>query len=540
MRLIRVIGGNQMDQNEHQEGRLTIDKDTQINVVVNAPENNETTINLSNVLHNVKLKSRIFAWVLVLCMIVGALAPLLLYQINPPMLTATSVVTLKYDVAQERIINGRRATTFSPAQDLTAPDGNGDLDLNQITSAYVLQQALNGLELSQPVTLSMLRKNISIERTLTEESRWAQELASKMVEDKNTGAYGQIQSVKMVYDNKFVVRLTNGFTPVGAQDNAKKLVLKDNEVKLLLDRILSAYNNYLVMTYANVKLPDDELSVIDIENLDLLESLELLQSACDNLYDYCNQKSDTVKAYRSHTNGRNLEDWMQTIETGREIAIDYLYSYIYNNSIVRNKDSMITNYRYQLRNAQSQLDVVNGNIATIQSILENYKNDEIFVSMQESDTAKSTRTTTDYYNGLILQQAANYERAAKLETTIAGLNDKIFNLTTNNGKATITETDLNDAEESLKQTIASCRTVYEGIKAHMEELIVSPFYTTYAEHTEPQDALQSFIAANLKKVIIGAVAGAVIGCCIWFLAALTPEFRKGRKDEDEGKEAAAV
>lgn len=529
-----------MDQKDRQESRLSIDKDSQINVVVNTPGDGEDTIDLGNVFHNIKLKSRVFAWVLVLCMVVGFIAPLLLYQINPPLLTATSVVTLKYDVARERMVNGRKVISYSPANDLTAPDGSNELDLNQITSAYVLQQALEGLELSQPVTLAMVRKNISIERVLTDESRRAQELASKMVDDKSTGAYDQIQSVKMVYDNKFVVRLTNGFTPIGAQEDVKKLVLKDNEVKLLLDRILNAYNEYLVLTYANVKLPDDELSVIDTTSLDLLESLELLQTASNNLYDYCDQKSDAVKSYRSYKDGRNLEDWMKTIETGREIAIDYLYSYVYNNSIVRNKDSMITSYRYQLRNAQSQLDVVNGNIATIQSILENYKNDEIFVSMQESDTAKSTRTTTDYYNELILQQAENYESAARLETAIAGLNDKIANLTADKGKTVITETDLSAAEESLKQTITSCQAVYEGIKAHMEELIASPFYTSYAEHTEPQDFLPNFISANLKKMIIGAVVGAVIACGIWFLAALAPEFKKGRRDEDEGKEAAAV
>lgn len=528
-----------MDQNERQESRLTIDKDAQISVVVNAPGDGENTIDLGNVFHNAKLKSRVFAWVLVLCMVLGIVAPLLLYKINPPMLTATSVVTLKYDVARDQIINGRKVITYSPAKDLTAPDGKSNLDLSQIASAYVLQQAIEGIELSQPVTIAMLKKNISVERVLTDESRRTQELASQMVEDKSNNAYSQIQSVKMVYSNKFVVRLTNGFIPVGAQDDAKKLVLKDEEIILLLDRILNAYNDYLVLTYANVKLPDDELSVIDTSSLDLLESLELLQTASDNLYDYCNQKSNAVKAYRSHKDGRNLKDWMKTIETGREIAIDYLYSYVYNNSLVRNKDSMITNYLYQLRNAQSQLDVVNGNIATIQSILQNYKNDEIFVSMQESDTAKSTRTTTDYYNTLILQQATNYENASKLETTIADLNDKITNLTANNDKATAVETDLMTAEENLQQTLVSCQVVYEGVKSHMEELISSPFYTTYAEHTEPQDKLQSIISANLKKMIIGAVAGAVIACGIWFLAAIAPEFQKGRKD-DNGKEAAEV
>ena len=526
-----------MDQNERQDGRLTIDKDAQINVVVNAPDSGEDTIDLGNVFHNAKLKSRIFAWVLVVCLVVGAVAPLLLYQINPPMLTATSVVTLKYDVAQTRTVNGRTVVTYSPAKDLTTPDGNGDLDLNQITSAYVLQQALEGLELSQPVTLAMLRKNISIERVLTDESRRAQELASKMVDDKNNAAYTQIQNVKMIYDNKFVVRLTNGFVPVGAQDDAKKVVLKDGELKRLLDRILTAYNDYLVMTYADIKLPDDELSVIDTASLDLLESLELLQTASDNLYAYCNSKSSAVKSYRSYKDGRNLKDWMKTIRTGRQISIDYLYSYVYNNSIVRDTDNVITSYRYQLRNAESQLEVINGNIETVRSLLENYKNDKIFVSMQESDTAKSTQTTTDYYNELILQQSANYNRAAALETSIARLNDKLSNLTAdnNNHAASI---DLETAEENLQQTIAACKAVYAGVKAHMEELIASPFYTTYAEHTVPQDKLQNFLAANLKKMIIGAVAGAVIACGIWFLAALAPEFRKGRKDEEEGKEAA--
>ena len=123
-----------MDQNERQEGRLTIDKDAQINVVVNASGDTEDTIDLGRMFHNLKLKSRVFAWTLVLCMVVGLATPLLLYQINPPMLTATSVVTLKYDVAQEQTVNSRKIITYSPVMDLTAPDGTGELDLNQITS----------------------------------------------------------------------------------------------------------------------------------------------------------------------------------------------------------------------------------------------------------------------------------------------------------------------------------------------------------------------------------------------------------------------
>ncbi|MBR0390911.1 MAG: hypothetical protein IJK38_01165, partial [Oscillospiraceae bacterium] len=50
----------------------------QIQLVVNRPESGETTIDLGRVFHNMKVKSRIFVWVLVLCLVVGISVPLLL------------------------------------------------------------------------------------------------------------------------------------------------------------------------------------------------------------------------------------------------------------------------------------------------------------------------------------------------------------------------------------------------------------------------------------------------------------------------------
>lgn len=520
-----------MDQNERQQDKtLTIDKDAQINVIVNAPDGDEDTIDLGRVFHNMKIRSRIFAWVLVLCLLVGICAPVLMYVLNKPVLSVASVVTLKYDVATLRTVNGQTVISYAPVQDLTAPDGS-PLDISLITSSYVLSQALDGMELSQPISMTNLRANISIERVLTDDSRRSQELAAKMTEDKNNGAYAQAQSVTLTYDCKFVVTLTNGF---GEPDSNTKVYLTDEELRMLLDRILGAYNGFLVKTYANMKLPDDEISIIDTENLDLLECLDLLRTASDNLYAYCDNQPDDVKAYRSHRDGRNLYDWMQAIEAGREITIDYLYSYVYTNNIVRDRDTMVTNYNYQLRNYRTQLDSVNENVATVDTILENYKNDEVFVSMQESDASKATQTTTDYYNTLVVQQANNYQNISSLETKIVDLEGKIANLTDEN--TSLSEQVLAEAESELKTTIQSCLLIYNGVRAHMEEIMASPFYSDYAAHTVPQGKVASFLSANMKKIIIGGVAGLVIGCGIWFLAGLAPEFRRNRKEE--GKEAA--
>ena len=542
-----------MESNERSEDKkLTIDRDAQINVVVNSPDSEEDTIDLGRVFHNMKIKARVFAWVLVLCLLVGVCAPLLLYQFQKPMLTVSSAVTLKYEapimvtVKERDSVTGLEIESREPARDedgniiyepvhnLTAPDGE-ELDLNQITSSYVMQQALSGMDLKENVSLAALRSNIVIERVLTDEARQAQELASQMMTDKNSAAYDQLVNIKLDYNPTFVVRLSNGF---GEEDSSSKIELDDGELKLLLDRILIAYNDYLVMTYADLKLPADEVSIIDVDHLDLLESLELLRTASDNLYDYCEKKSETIRGYRSYKDGRSLNDWMETIKTGKETAVDYLYSYVYNNSIVRDRESMITNYQFQLRNAQTQLDMVNDNIAATKEILDSYKNDQIYVSMQESDGSKTTKTTTDYYNKLVQQIAGYYEELAKLETTIVDLNDKIASLQNNTSSAKATAETIADVETDLKKTLETCKDIYQGVRDHMTELMNTSFYNQYADHTVPQGKLDNFITANLKKILIGAAAGIVIACGLWFLAALAPEFRRNRKEEKDGKEAA--
>ena len=132
---------------------MTIDKDAQqINLIVKRPETEEVAINLGRVFYNMKVKSRIYAWVLVLCMLVGICAPLLLYQFTRPMLTVSSVVTLRYNVSTDE--KDGKHSDFTKAQETeelvsTLVDPKGEpLDLNTLTSASVLQKAVGGLELS--------------------------------------------------------------------------------------------------------------------------------------------------------------------------------------------------------------------------------------------------------------------------------------------------------------------------------------------------------------------------------------------------------
>ena len=509
---------------------LSMKKDSQINVVVNRSGENDGSIDLMRVLGNMKVKGRVYAWVVILCMVIGVCAPLLLYQIAGDNTRVASVVTFDYDVIDTT--NPLITPTPKPVKDLTAPDGT-ELDVSQITSSFVLQDALRGVTLSEDISIGALRKNISIERMLTEDSRRQQEIAKQMLADKNNAAYAQLQSIKLSYVNQIIVSLSNGFSEEEEEEDKNKIYLPDDELRLLLDRILISYNNYLATTYANLMLPGDEISVIDAEHLDIMESVDLLRQALTNLYDYCDSKSDEIKAYRSYRDGRSLTDLMETLQTARDVNVEYLYSDITASSVAKDREAMIAKYRFQMREAQTKLDVVNEQIAQTAETLKNYKHDQIYVEQQDGEGSKTTKITTEYYNKLILEQAANYENATVLEITIDDLKAKIESL-----QSETAAVDTEKAKVELAAAIKICHEVYTQICDQMEEIYGSSFYTTYANCSAAQGKAPGFLAANMKKMIIGAVLGAFLACGLWFVSAFAAEMKRGGKADANGKAGA--
>ena len=507
---------------------LSIQKDSQINVVVNRQEEKDDAIDLMRVFHNMKVRGRLYAWGVILCMLLGMCVPLLSYQFSNNNIRVASVVTFDYDVLD--ITDPLVTPTPMPVKDLTAPDGT-DLDVSQITSSYVLQDALRGVTLSEDISISSLRDSISIERMLTEESRRQQEIAQQMLQDKNGAAYAQLQSIELSYVNQIIVSLSNGFV----NERGDKVYLPDDELRLLLDRILISYNEYLAMTYADLMLPGDEISVIDTEHLDIMESVDMLRQALTNLYDYCDSKSDEIKAYRSYRDGRSLTDLMETLQTARDVNVEYLYSDITASSVAKDREAMIAKYRFQMREAQTKLDVVNEQIAQTAETLKNYKHDQIYVEQQDSEGSKTTKITTEYYNKLILEQAMNYESATDLEITIDDLKAKIESL-----KSKTAAVDTEKAKVELADAIRICHEVYTQICDQMEEIYGSSFYTTYANRSAAQGKALGFLAANKKKMIIGAVLGAFLACGLWFVSAFAAEMKRGVKADvrsDEGNES---
>ena len=521
------------------ENNISLDKDTQINLVVNNMDE-EDEIDMGRVFHNMKVNRHFYGAILALCIVIGASVPLLIYQFTKKPLTVFSVVTLNYEVDndEEVLEKDPEAPARIMVKDLTAPDGE-ELDLNQITSSYVLQNALNSLELSQPVTLSNLRSNITITRTLSEESSRQQEIITQMLENKSNDAYQQMQNAEFNYTNAFVVSLANGF---GDEDSRSKIVLKDDELRQLLDSVLVSYNEYLVKTYADKKLPDDAISVVDIEELDIPESVDQLRSAMRDLYTYGSEKPEEVRNYRSWRTGYSLNDLMEMIRTVQEVDVEYLSSYVYANGIARDRNAVIDNQKFKLLVAQTELNQINENIDAVETLLDNYKNDEILVSVPENDSLQTAQTNTDYYNNLILEQAENYRLASEkmeeideLETRIAALEE---------ARNYVTQQETEEAEQEVARLLDRCRDISVKVRDHMTEVFDSTFQNNLANHSGALGKTPNFLVASAKGILIGTVVGAAVGFVIWLIGGLAPEMasrreRSEKEDEDrsEGKEA---
>ncbi len=519
-----------MEQNEEKKVLSQPDKaENRIQLVLNdAPSEG---VSLNRVFGNMKRRRRLFAWVLVLCMVIGACTPLILYPFTKNELTVSAVVTLRYSIPTDKKNPLTGVMEYAPVEDLTAPDGE-ELDLNQITSSYVLQTALDSMTLSQPITANNLRTNIRIQTVMTEESRRTQEALAGLAEIKNAGAYTGLAEADILYENRFVVSLTNGFMEEGSENPLSKKELKGEELQLVLDRVLSVYNDYLVRTYANSQLPEDQFSVIDLQSMDVQYSLDRMRSGLMALEEYNLNQNDDVRSYRSWKTGKSLADWTEAVATFRNICVEPLFSVASADSATGNRDTLLTEYRYLLREATNELQMVRSRIDETSKTLKTYKNDNIFITMQESDGSRSTSLTTDFYNQKIIDQAENYKKAAELQFSVADYERRILRLESSETPGVSTE-----MKAALENALAEAKTLYAGMREHMEEVFESTLYTNYAEHSTPQGREKNFLVASLKKIILGFAAGAFIGLGIWFLAALAEEMRANRDETEKEKDS---
>ncbi|MBR4345169.1 MAG: hypothetical protein IKP88_21095 [Lachnospiraceae bacterium] len=473
-----------------------------------------TEIDFLHIFVNMGRKKRIYAWVILMCMLIGFAAPIFISQISEKRESVSAMMTF----------------TYPEAKDELTPDGEA-LDINYVSSSYILRNAVKKTKISKDIPISAIERNIKIERLLDESTRQNLEVVEKVITETKKD-YEEVKNIEYQYNGKYIVTLSNGFSE--SPDGKNKEYLAGEEITALLNNIIESYNEYFYETYMNMELPDNSLDSISNKNLDYIERLDSIVDLLNTLSGYCTdeEKKDFFR-YRSKLDGMSLADINDCIRLVRDIDVDYLYAYVYYNSITKDKKSMTTNYEYLLRDAQRELNIINGNIDNNTLLIREYKNDSITINNPEQGIGQVSSVTTDYYNQLVLMQADNYENKAGLSEKIANLNDKIDGFKTSTSSSEQT----NFVENELDSLTDICNNLYNLTEKHAEEIINGESYkNSFISFIGAQYLGDSLLSATvIKKAVLGLVIGLVLAVFVWGMDGLVYEFKHGSENKTKSK-----
>ncbi len=482
------------------------DASQKVELYVNHQSEGDGEISLVNVFRNMGAKKKVFLRLVAILLIVGLIVPLFMAEISQKSSDASAVVKLTYEN-----VDGETDEEKKPDR------------LN--FSSSVISAALDETKLKDSLSVSRVEANLKIEQLLTEAVRQRIEVLQEQIKASGS-TVGQATSIALQYEDTYIVTLNNGF---GEENSSKKIYLTSAEISDLLNNIIKEYNNYLYETKADYDLPEGDLSDAATGDLDYLESLDLIKTVMTTFKNYCDEKAELYPDYTSASSGLTFNDLSNVISSFNDVDLSYLSATLISGGVSKTPVDLLNRFVYSLRNAKLELSKVEGNIASIQKIINEYQNEKISVTGSEEKEKQSATITTDYYNDLVLAQVDLYDQQAELDQTIADLEKRVVAF-----GAEVSPEDLAKADAEFNRVFANATEVYDLVIDYAKEFInsdtiVNGFMNTTSAQTK---SVNFFSSSNIKKAVIGGVAGAVIACCLWFAAGFIEEFRK------EGRENA--
>ena len=171
-----------------------IEQNKKVEVVVKRDSSTHGEFDLVRVFSNMGKKRRIFACIILACMLIGLATPLLMGELKDRKEKVSVVINMVYPLAKKQL----------------APDGS-ELDMNYIKSSYILQKAIKMTHLSENIPISALERNINVESLLTEDTRQKLEVAEKVIQETKKD-YEQVLEVDYKYEGKYIITISNGFS----------------------------------------------------------------------------------------------------------------------------------------------------------------------------------------------------------------------------------------------------------------------------------------------------------------------------------------
>ena len=481
------------------------DNNQRVELYVSHQAEGSGEVSLVNVFYNMAAKKKVFLRLIAIFLILGLIIPMFMAEISRKNPDASAVIKVTYGDPE--------AEEDSKKTDLIKAD-------RLAFSASVISEALANTKIKDNISVSAVEANLKIEQLLKEEVRQRIEVLQEQIKASGSSV-SQAAGIKLKYEDTYIVTLSNGFGTSG------KVYLSATEISDLLNNIVKGYNNYLYETKADYALPEGDLSDAGNGGLDYLESLDIVKTVMTSFKKYCDDKALLYPDYNSAKTGLSFQDLSNTIASFNDVDINYLSATLISGGISKNPSDLLNRFLFSLRSARLELSKTEGSIASMQKIIDEYENEGITVTGSGVQEKQTAMITTDYYNDLVISQTKLYERQAELSQTIADLESRVVAF-----GGEVSEEELSKADADFRKLYENAVKIYDLVMDHAEEFISSDtIMNGFTNSTTAQTKTDSFFgAANLKKAAIGGAAGAVLALCVWIVAGIAEELKKGGRE----------
>ncbi len=268
--------------------------------------------------------------------------------------------------------------TFDGATTGIAPNGTG-FDIKDILRDEVLSQGLKNASLDERYTPEQIRPN------LVACGVYPDDMAEQIMHYESLLNFTASRELTIgdYHPTTFDIALYNDFD---------KSISKA-DLMLLLQGIMDAYRAYFSQVYAyNI---DTDLTLFSLDEYDYPQQLQILEERLTTVSSYAQELYEKDPTFR--WNGKGFNDISVQLNTLIDSNVTRLNADLTINALTKNPKRLLTQYQFELRNLNNQLDKQNLALAKLDKLIESYeKNEVLYLSTSESLTKIDGNSSETY------------------------------------------------------------------------------------------------------------------------------------------------
>ena len=310
--------------------------------------------------------------------------------------------------------------SFDGAAQGLAPNGDR-FDLNAVTSDEVLNTALENADLQDRYTAEQIRPQVTVTGDYPEDI--VQQLMS--YESLLDFSASRMLTLSEYHPTRYTISLRNDFDKGISRADLEKL----------LTAIVTSYRDYFIRV-CSATAGSTELSY-NLDDYDYVQQLNILSSTINQSAAYAQEMYEKDASFT--VNGKGFNDIYVQLNTLVQSDIDRLNASITMNALTKSSDRLQTQYQYELRSLNHQLEQKQTQLKRMEDLIASYEKNEIIYLSTADSLTKIDGNSSETYDELVALRKRVADEITNIQTQIKTYQLRLQDLLGTDAAAAINE-----------------------------------------------------------------------------------------------------